>query len=230
MPIEIDRVQALCIDVDGTLSDTDDQYTQKLARWLAPARRLFPDLETARLARETIMLLESPGNFIYGLPDLIGIDHGLATLANWAFRLGSGKKTPHFLLIDGVRQALDRLFPCYPMSIVSARGERGTLYFLEQYRLNPFFQAVATAQTCLHTKPFPDPVLWAAEQMQVPPGHCLMIGDTQVDIAAGKAAGAQTVGVLSGFGREKGLQRAGADLILPSLANLPDILLPAQAA
>ena len=52
-----------------------------------------------------------------------------------------------------------------------------------------------------------------------------MVGDTTVDIRAGKAAGAQTVGVLCGFGQESELRRAGADLILPSIASLCEILL-----
>jgi phosphoglycolate phosphatase-like HAD superfamily hydrolase len=52
-----------------------------------------------------------------------------------------------------------------------------------------------------------------------------MIGDTTVDIRAGKAAGAQTVGVLCGFGEEEELRRAGADLILPKTPHLADFLL-----
>jgi phosphoglycolate phosphatase len=52
-----------------------------------------------------------------------------------------------------------------------------------------------------------------------------MIGDTTVDIRAGVNAGAQTVGVLSGFGHEKELVKAGADIILDSVADLPDVLL-----
>jgi phosphoglycolate phosphatase-like HAD superfamily hydrolase len=51
-----------------------------------------------------------------------------------------------------------------------------------------------------------------------------MIGDTTVDILAGRAAGAQTVGVLCGFGEEEELQRAGADLILPGTSALVSIL------
>ena len=56
--------------------------------------------------------------------------------------------------------------------------------------------------------------MWAAQQMQVKPEECLMVGDTTVDIRAGKSAGAQTVGVLCGFGTERELRRAGADLNL----------------
>jgi phosphoglycolate phosphatase-like HAD superfamily hydrolase len=52
-----------------------------------------------------------------------------------------------------------------------------------------------------------------------------MVGDTTVDIRAGKAAGAQTAGVLCGFGSERELRRAGADLILPTTGQLDEILL-----
>ena len=41
-----------------------------------------------------------------------------------------------------------------------------------------------------------------------------MVGDTVVDIQAGKAAGAQTVGVLCGFGTQRELERAGADSLV----------------
>ena len=86
------------------------------------------------------------------------------------------------------------------------------------------FECVATSQTCEHTKPFADPVLWAAAQMGVDPRAVLMVGDTTVDIHAGRSAGAQTVGVLCGFGREAELRRAGANQIIPTTADLPALL------
>jgi N-acetyl-D-muramate 6-phosphate phosphatase len=52
-----------------------------------------------------------------------------------------------------------------------------------------------------------------------------MVGDTPIDIRAGRAAGAQTIGVLCGFGEREELLRAGADLILDSTADLPTVLL-----
>ncbi len=52
-----------------------------------------------------------------------------------------------------------------------------------------------------------------------------MVGDTPVDIRAGKAAGAQTVGVLCGFGRRPSCGREGADLILPNTSDLLPLLL-----
>jgi phosphoglycolate phosphatase-like HAD superfamily hydrolase len=60
--------------------------------------------------------------------------------------------------------------------------------------------------------------------MGVLPAECLMVGDTVVDIKSGKAAGAQTVGVLCGFGEEKELIKAGADVILETTPALIDLL------
>ena len=62
--------------------------------------------------------------------------------------------------------------------------------------------------------------------MQLPPEHCLMIGDTTVDILAGKRAGAQTVGLLCSFGTEGELRRAGTDIILSNLRELHELLFP----
>ena len=50
-----------------------------------------------------------------------------------------------------------------------------------------------------------------------------MVGDTTVDVYAGKRAGAQTVGVLCGFGQRDELERAGADAVVertPDVAGL----------
>ena len=47
-----------------------------------------------------------------------------------------------------------------------------------------------------------------------------VIGDTPVDITAGNAAGAKTVGVATGSYSQKDLQEAGATITLPSLDNL----------
>ena len=61
--------------------------------------------------------------------------------------------------------------------------------------------------------------------MGVSAEECLMIGDTTVDILAARAAGAQSIGVLCGFGEEKELENAGADLIIEQTSFIPNILL-----
>lgn len=225
MTLDISRIQALCFDVDGTLSNTDDQFVQKLVRMLKPVSFLFAGKDPLPFARRFVMATETPGNFIFGIPDRLGVDDEIAAVGDFIYRLGLGKDPAPFLLISGVKEALTKLQPRYPMAVVSARGGRSTGIFLDQFKLRPFFRCVATAQTCDRTKPHPDPIVWAADQMGVSPHECLMIGDTIVDILAATAAGAQSVGVLCGFGEEDELREAGADLILKSTTLLPGELL-----
>ena len=227
MSLDISRIKALCFDVDGTLSDTDDQFEQRFEKLLSPFKFLFPGRDPRPFARKIVMFTEAPGNFLIGIPDKLRIDEELAAMGDFFFRRGH-QKPGSFLLIPGADEALTKLHPHFPMSVVSARGGGSTQIFLDQFQISPFFQAIATAQTCEYTKPYPDPIIWAAEQMGVQPYECLMIGDTTVDIRAAKAAGAQSVGVLCGFGEEAELRKAGADLILESTALLPDILLPSS--
>jgi len=224
MPLDISRIKVLCFDVDGTLSDTDDLYKQKIENLLTPFKIFLPSQNPGSLARKLVMISESPGNFLMGIPDKLKIDRELAAVGDFFYRKGH-TKTGSFLLIPGSDRVLTKLKPRYPMAIISARGTRSTKAFLDQFHLNSFFDCIATAHTCEYTKPYPDPIFWVAKQMKVQPEECLMIGDTTVDIRAAKAAGAQSVGVLCGFGEERELYHAGADLILKSTSSLADVLL-----
>ena len=219
MPLDVYRINALCFDVDGTLSDTDDLYVQKVSK-LFP-RFLFKDPEHA--ARRFVMWVEAPGNALLGLADTLHLDDEMVAVINWLsrHRKQSDKK---FLLVPGVDEMLKQLHGRYPMAVVSARDEKGTMRFLEQYDLVKYFDAVITGLSAVHTKPYPDPILLAAQKMNVSPENCLMIGDTTVDIRAGKSAGAQTLGVLCGFGEEPELRHLGADEIVEDTTKLLEIL------
>jgi HAD superfamily hydrolase (TIGR01549 family) len=218
MPLDYSRIKALCFDVDGTLSDTDDYYAQKLAAFLP--RWLFRD--PVHTARRLVMWVESPGNALLGFADRIGIDDEMVALIDW---LNRHRKSPlkKYLIVPGVEEMFKHMQGRYPMAVVSARDEKSTMRFLTQFDLCKYFQVIVTGLSAPHTKPYPDPILLAAEKMGVGPRECLMIGDTTVDMRAGKAAGAQTVGVLCGFGEEPELRQLGADWILESTADLPEL-------
>ncbi|HSV86008.1 MAG TPA: HAD family hydrolase [Levilinea sp.] len=224
MALDLSRVRALCFDVDGTLSDTDDTWVYQFEKLLNPLSRLFPQHNPRPFARWVVMGLETPGNLVYHLLDRAGLDAWLAGLFNFLAKHFRSRRPRRFLMVPWVGSILPTLKDYYPMAIVSARDERSTLAFLEYFHLLPLFGALATAHTCRYTKPYPDPILFVAESMGVRPAECLMIGDTTVDIRAGKAAGAQTVGVLWGFGRKDELIRAGADLVISSPIDLLTLL------
>jgi len=219
MPLEISRIHALCFDVDGTLSDTDDLYAHKVQRFLP--RFLFR--EPTRTARRLVMWGEAPGNALLGLADTFQLDDEMVALINWIYRNRkySAKK---FLLVPGVDDMLRCLHGRFPMAVVSARDEHGTMAFLDQFGLTGYFDAIITGLSAPYTKPYPAPILLAAQKMKVTSEHCLMIGDTTVDIRAGRSAGAQTAGVLCGFGEEYELKKMGADAIFQATPNLLDVL------
>jgi HAD superfamily hydrolase (TIGR01549 family) len=171
-----------------------------------------------------VMWVEAPGNALLGLADRLGIDEQMMAFINWMNRHRTGQARD-FLLVPGVDEMLRRLKGRYPMAIISVRHESSIMAFLEAFDLVKYFDTIVTGLSAERTKPYPDPILLAARRMDVRPEECLMIGDTTVDMRAGKAARAQTVGVLCGFGVRSELERLGADLILESTPELEKILL-----
>jgi N-acetyl-D-muramate 6-phosphate phosphatase len=106
----------------------------------------------------------------------------------------------------------------YKLAVASAGDAETVANFLKNAGLTQYFTVIATALTCSHTKPFPDPLIWAAHQLGVLPEECVMIGDTTVDILAGQRAGMQTIGVLCGFGEQKELADLNPNLLLTTTA------------
>ncbi len=223
MPININRVRAICFDIDGTLRNTDDQYVLQIEKWLHHVRFLFTNHNVSIPARRLVMAMEEPGNHIIQIPDRLGFDKPLNQFLDFLDNQLNNNKHHDETIIPGVIHCLSHFHAQYPLSIVSARGERQSVRFLDHFGLRFFFHCIATGQTTPHTKPYPDPIIWTSAQMGVAPEECLMVGDTTVDILAAKAAGAQSIGVLSGFGEEDELRRAGADLIIPSVAYMAQI-------
>lgn len=219
------RVRGLLFDMDGTLSDTDDHLVDWISNLLNPIAWLHKDGDTEHMARAFVMAMETPANFFYSLADRLHLDQPLSKVYDWLTRKRHEKTPAHerFWIIPGVKPMLDHFYGHLPMAVVSARDKRTTLHFLEHFDLLPYFVVVVTAQTCIHTKPFPDPVIYAAQQIGLDPDQCVMIGDTIVDVQAGKAAGAQTIAVLCGFGSQRELERSGADLIVESTADIQSL-------
>lgn len=224
MTFELARVKGLCFDVDGTLSDTDDAYVARLSRLLHPVRFLFHAGDPTRFSRWLVMVTESPLNGLYHWLDRHSLDDEAARLFSRLARSGKARQKK-FWLMRGTLDLLQAMRERYPFTVVSARDAETTGRFLSQFDLEKFFKAVVTSQTCEFTKPFPHPVLHAVECMGLAPEACVMIGDTTVDILAGKRAGAQTIGLLCGFGTVEELRKAGADLIVNDLEELKQVLL-----
>lgn len=224
--LDLSEIKGLLFDIDGTISDTDDHMVDRLCRALQPVSWLFRDRNPKPFARWVVMAVETPANILYNLVDRLGVDEFFTKAVS---RFSGAKQTSEksheqFWLIPGTREMLETLRPHFRLGVVSARDSETTRQFLMYFGLSDFFDVVVTAQSCEHTKPYPDPIILAADTLGLPVAQCVMVGDTVVDIAAGKAAGTQTVAVLCGFGTERELTRAGADLVLNSTGDLVDFL------
>jgi phosphoglycolate phosphatase-like HAD superfamily hydrolase len=170
------------------------------------------------------MALESPATFLYTNIDRLGIDVTFSRLLQRSHHIGRDVSIGRMIMVPSAITVIQELAPRYPLAVVSARHEEATRDFLTRFEMLSYFKAIATAHTCRYTKPYPDPIIWVARQLGVKPEECLMIGDTTVDVRAAKAAGAQAIGVLCGFGRQEDLLRVGADLVVPSIADVLQLL------
>ncbi len=222
--LDLARVHAVLFDLDGTLAETDEEYLRRLVRLARPLHVLFGRTDPARVLRRWMMASEGSATFLLTLPDRLGIDEPLAALTDRLARWRALGRPGAFHAVHGVPEMLPRLARRFPLAVVSSRDRRGTLGFLDQWNLAPCFAAIITALSAPRMKPHPAPVFAAAKALGVAPAGCLMVGDTRADILAGRRAGAQTVGVLCGFGEREDLQACGADLILETTAELASLL------
>lgn len=225
MALDVARIKAVIFDIDGTLSDSDDQMASQVEQFVKPFTFFVSGNARMALARWLVMAAESPGNFFYSMADRFDLDSLFIRILDHRSR-NRKHKLRGYRLIPGVSEMLASLSSRYPLAVASARDEQTSMAFINQFKLAALFRVVVTSQSTHHTKPFPDPLIYAAGKMGVPPANCLMVGDTTVDMRAAKLAGMQAAGVLCGFGREKELRRAGADGIFTSTRDIVDILPP----
>jgi HAD superfamily hydrolase (TIGR01509 family) len=222
--LDLARIKAICLDVDGTLRKTDEQYIARVNTLLKPIRWVSRR-NTLALARSLVTRFEDPVNKLFTVAEKLRVNrplHKLVDVANpWRRRRA---RPDYYQTMPNIQTTLEKLSARYPLAVISVRGTVGTRHFLEQTGIAQYFALVASGQTARRSKPHPHQIYWLADQLGIEPRECLIVGDTTIDIRAGVAAGAQTVGVLSGFGKDMELREAGADLILPSIADLPAAL------
>ena len=109
-----------------------------------------------------------------------------------------------------------------PMAVVTNKPTAFTGPLLARLELAGFFQQVVCGDTLAQKKPHPAPLVHACEQLEVTVDRVTMIGDSRVDVEAARAAGCAAVCVSYGYNRGEPVSRAGADLVVDSLAELID--------
>lgn len=224
LPFDPTTLDTILFDMDGTLIDTDDT---DVARWARRASRVYEKPErAAKAGRQIVMATETPVNSLFTVLDFVGLDTPAVRLM---IALNGGTDQPETIpAIEGTSDMLRRLAERYTLGVVSTRTSAESERYLTEMGVRDLMTVIAGRDSTWRIKPHPQPVKWAAQQLGVDPMRTLMVGDTTVDIKAGIRAGSWTCAVLCGYGRRPELERAGADLILDTTAELADHLLPSS--
>ncbi len=83
------------------------------------------------------------------------------------------------------------------------------------------FDYIVSAGMVQKAKPDPEGIMLAMQKLEVNPEYAVFVGDADVDMLAGRAAGvAITVGVTHGFGTRQALEAAEADHIIDAFEQL----------
>jgi N-acetyl-D-muramate 6-phosphate phosphatase len=85
-----------------------------------------------------------------------------------------------------------------PWGVVTNKFERFAKPLIEQMGLGDRAGVVIGGDTCPRAKPFPDPLLCAAESLGVAPHKTLYVGDDERDVQAARAAGMSVL--VAGYG------------------------------
>nr|WP_290668669.1 HAD family hydrolase [Ardenticatena sp.] len=219
------RIDAILFDLDGTLlALRGGEKGGTLATYLRPFTPILPGRNPEQFMRRLWVLTETPTNYVLAILDRLGLDTWLRPLADRARRAKGIGTLENLAPIEGAMETVQALASRYRLGVLTNRARRETFAFLDQSGLRPYFGAITTRQDLWRFKPHPQAVRRTAHLLNVPPERVLMVGDMPVDMETARRAGAQAVGVLTGFATAEELHAAGATIILPSVCDLPPIL------
>jgi len=217
-------VKALLLDLDGTLVDSTEALKEAGRAGFAAIR--FSSFNDDKIAFEVARRLEQD----LPIDDLFTKFHVGREVeerflpaylnAYYAAVISKSKLFPH------VKETLHTLSQRFPLALITLRYivREQVIDELRHLGIKKYFNVVVTALDVEKPKPFPDALLVAAKKLKTPIGECAIVGDSIVDIQAGKAAGAKTTAVPTGLFSRAELEEQKPDLIIENFKALPKYL------
>jgi phosphoglycolate phosphatase len=195
--------RALIFDLDGTLVDSAGEISAALAR-------TFESLGLAPLPRGQVEQMIGRGVRVLVERALdrakargIDVDDAVARFeSHYAETVGTDAS-----LFAGVSEGLGLLEAHgLPMAVVTNKPRYFTAQLLERLGVAHYFDAIVAGDDGHAKKPAPDMLLAAGRALQVPMRDALMIGDSDNDTVAARAAGCAVWCVRHGYneGRDPG--------------------------
>lgn len=188
--------KTVLFDLDGTLLDTERDFTQILNNQLA----LY--------GRPPVSPLQVRNTVSSGARALVKLGHGIdesnpgfaACLEELLNRYQIRIHQTECVLFPGIAnllRALDHIGS--PWGIVTNKPSRFTLPLIEKFPALQKSAVVICADQLRASKPDPEGILLACEKLGSEPGNVLYVGDHPKDVQAARAAGARSIAVRWGY-------------------------------
>lgn len=121
----------------------------------------------------------------------------------------------------GVKETLEELRD-YKKAVISNKREYLSKKALEGLGLLRYFEIVLGSDSTPEKKPSPLPVRMVLEKLNIPGSEAVIVGDSDLDIKAGKSAGVLTIAVSYGYRPRELLLEA--DHIINNIRELPGLV------
>tara|TARA_Y100001968_G_scaffold282271_1_gene280035 strand:+ start:270 stop:983 length:714 start_codon:yes stop_codon:yes gene_type:complete len=229
----LSSIRGLLFDKDGTLFDFEKTWNSWTSRILtevskqsdvsisALADAIDFDLKTGKLLPQSIVIAGTHRQVTAALH---------TKLSNWDF-----EHLESYLLDYVIETRQYEVVPLQKyfrklksegllLGVMTNDAERGAQAHLAAAGILDLLDFVAGSDTGFGCKPAPEPLLAFAKITGLKPDEIAMVGDSLHDLQAAQAAGMMRIAVLTGVATEDELKKH-ADLVLPSIANLLDLIL-----
>jgi phosphoglycolate phosphatase len=211
------KIRAVLIDLDGTLLDTAGDLAAAANRMLAALGRAPRTLEEVKtyVGKGIGRLVERclTGE-LDGKADPQLLRQALA-LFEPAYDEESGR---HGAAYPGVLQGLEMMTANrLLLGCVTNKPERFTRPLLERAGLARRFDVIVSGDTVARKKPDPAAFLFACEKLGVSPEKALVVGDSENDVLAARAAGIRVVCVPYGYNEGRPVESLDPDAIVADL-------------
>jgi len=213
-------VQGVIFDMDGTLADTLDHYYGMACDFVEFAG-------APPVSREYVYALMGSGDpdLMQKLfpPDFPDLEQKLRRIVRERLGIWTRRVAEETAPLEGCANLLQELHGAgYLLGIATSSGR--DLPYLDSWGVRELFAAVVGREDVAQRKPHPEAILQCLSALELEPSATLYVGDSPIDIEAGRAAGVVTVGVLTGTTTREGLAAAEPDHILETAADLPSLL------
>jgi len=133
----------------------------------------------------------------------------------------SAHLTDNTPVYPGVKETMEALKE-YRKAVISNKREDLSSRILELLGMRKYFDVVVGSDTTSERKPSPVPIQYVLSRFEAKPEEAVIVGDSNFDIEAGKAAGVTTIAVTYGYRPLSSLR--GADYVVNTMPEILKIL------